>query len=379
MATISRSMNARTDMTNACLRLMPTAIVLVASLVMPPAALARQAPAANAHVGEAANPSAPGVFKIAPAWLDATPPLPGAQAPEPACADCPRRRPGFAAIETVGVNVLFNLMNRALRPAEERDQFKVGFSSWWNNLKYGFEWDDNSFQVNQIGHPYQGGLYFNAARSNGLSFWESAPYAAFGSAMWEFFGETHKPAMNDFINTTVGGIAIGEEMLHRAWLDNPRPRPNPGGAGRNNELLATIIDPITGANRFLTGDASRRGSSQAREDHRQWHDGGRHGGRGAVEGRRHQGRQRHGQSVPPTRLRLRQHAGHRAADKGRTTPSRWRSGSEADTPSRRRPSGAGSTGGPWGSRERGDRREFTVLQGYEIKHQRRLRIRRTVG
>jgi len=69
----------------------------------------------------------------------------------------PRRRPGFAAIETVGVNVLFNLMNRALRPAEERDQFKVGFSSWWDNLKYGFEWDDNSFQVNQIGHPYQAG------------------------------------------------------------------------------------------------------------------------------------------------------------------------------------------------------------------------------
>ena len=242
-------------MTNACLRLMPTAIALFASLVMPSAALAQQAPAAHASAGEAANPSASAVFRIAPAWLDATAPMPVTQAPEAACADCPRRRPGFAAIETLGVNVLFNLMNRALRPAEEREQFKVGFSSWWDNLKYGFEWDDNAFQVNQIGHPYQGGLYFNAARSNGMSFWESAPYAALGSATWEFFGETHHASMNDFITTTVGGMAIGEMLYRAGWL--VRDTTKSGGARTKNEILAMLIDPVTGANRFLSGDAKK--------------------------------------------------------------------------------------------------------------------------
>jgi hypothetical protein len=44
--------------------------------------------------------------------------------------------------------------------------------------------------------------------------WVKERRAAFGSATWEFFGETNKPSLNDFINTTLGGIAFGE-MFHR--------------------------------------------------------------------------------------------------------------------------------------------------------------------
>ena len=41
---------------------------------------------------------------------------------------------------------------------------------------------------------------------------------AFGSGTWEYFGETNHASLNDFINTTLGGIALGE-MFHRAaWL-----------------------------------------------------------------------------------------------------------------------------------------------------------------
>ena len=61
--------------------------------------------------------------------------------------------------------------------------------------------------------------------------------------------------MNDLINTTLGGMAIGE-MLHRtAWLVRDT---HATGRGRVwNEIGATVIDPVTGANRFLSGDASR--------------------------------------------------------------------------------------------------------------------------
>jgi hypothetical protein len=48
----------------------------------------------------------------------------------------------------------------------------------------------------------QGSNYYNAGRANGLSFYESAAMAAFGSATWEFYGETNKPSLNDYINTT---------------------------------------------------------------------------------------------------------------------------------------------------------------------------------
>ena len=85
-------------------------------------------------------------------------------------------------------------------------------------MENGWVWDLDDFVVNQIGHPYQGSNYYNAGRANGLSFYESAAMAAFGSATWEFYGETNKASLNDFINTTLGGIAIGE-VLHRvAWL-----------------------------------------------------------------------------------------------------------------------------------------------------------------
>ena len=50
----------------------------------------------------------------------------------------------------------------------------------------------------------------NSARSQGLTFWESAPYAAIGSLEWEFLGEREPPALNDLIATTMGGICIGE-------------------------------------------------------------------------------------------------------------------------------------------------------------------------
>ena len=194
-------------------------------------------------------------FTFTPAELTALQPPAVGQAVRRACQGCPPRRPGLAIVEVLGINVLYNLANLVMKPPEEKGYFRVGFNSWWENLRYGFEWDDNAFAVNQIGHPYQGSNYFNAGRSNGLSFWESAPLAALGSATWEYFGETHKPSVNDLINTTVGGIAIGE-MLHRTgWLIR-----DPTKTGRSrlwNEIFATVIDPITGMNRFISGDAGK--------------------------------------------------------------------------------------------------------------------------
>jgi hypothetical protein len=88
-------------------------------------------------------------------------------------------------------------------------------------MENGWVWDLDDFVVNQIGHPYQGSNYYNAGRANGLSFYESAAMAAFGSATWEFFGETNKASLNDYINTTLGGIAIGE-ALHRVAVAGAR-------------------------------------------------------------------------------------------------------------------------------------------------------------
>jgi hypothetical protein len=192
----------------------------------------------------AAAPAGP-LARLAPAAAAFVPPA------RP-CEGCPERRPFSAILQTLGVNLAFNWVNRLREP---NDEFIVTFHSWWQNLKYGFEWDYNSFSINQFGHPYQGNLYFNAGRANGLTFWESAPLAALGSATWEYFGERNHASINDFVTTTMGGIALGE-MFHRAgWL--LRDTTKTGKERRRGELLAMLVDPITGANRFLNGEASR--------------------------------------------------------------------------------------------------------------------------
>ena len=136
-------------------------------------------------------------------------------------------------------------------------------------MKQGWVWDLDDFPVNQIGHPYQGNNYFTSGRANGLSFYESSAVAAFGSGTWEYFGETNLPSLNDFINTTLGGIALGE-MFHRAaWLVRDTRATGRGRMWR--EIGATAFDPVAGFNSFTRGDGGAR--------HRQ---AGRHGAVGAA-------------------------------------------------------------------------------------------------
>ena len=130
---------------------------------------------------------------------------------------------------------------------------RINFKTVRNNFKSGFVWDNDMFSTNLLMHPYHGGLYFNAARSNGKNFWQSVPFAAGGSLMWELFMENEAPSINDFMATTLGGAALGE-MTYRVsdLLIDDRLT----GFGRfKREALLTIISPIRGLNRIINGDA----------------------------------------------------------------------------------------------------------------------------
>jgi hypothetical protein len=155
--------------------------------------------------------------------------------------------------QVIGVNLIYLGVNLAFKPPDERFYYQTYPKIWWNNISYGFEWDDNTFMINQWGHPYQGSTYFSAGRGNGLSFWESAPLSAFGALTWEYLAERHKPSLNDLIMTTLGGIALGE-MFHRsAWLI--RDTTDTGKSRMTREIIAAVVDPVTGINRFLDHDA----------------------------------------------------------------------------------------------------------------------------
>ena len=168
-----------------------------------------------------------------------------------ACDGCPKRSVGRAFLDTTLINVVYGLANLARGQVTA----EVTPKTWWANMKQGWVWDLDDFGVNQIGHPYQGNNYYNAGRAHGLSFWESAGITAFGSGTWEYFGETNHASVNDLINTTLGGIALGEVLHRTAWL--VRDTRATGGRRTMTEIAATVIDPVTGALRFTTGDATR--------------------------------------------------------------------------------------------------------------------------
>src|SRR5262245_19956655 len=154
------------------------------------------------------------------------------------CFDCDPRPKHFgtASAQLVGALVVpwaFNYISGA-------EFAKVSPESWWDNITGPWVWDDNSFANNQFAHPYHGSLYYNAFRSNGYNFWQSAIASWVGSYLWECCGETHPPAPNDLINTAMGGISLGE-MLYRTSsriLDNTAT-----GAERTwREIGATIVN-----------------------------------------------------------------------------------------------------------------------------------------
>lgn len=175
------------------------------------------------------------------------------------------KRPWKAAAEAFGINVFVQCFDRFALGA---DYAQINLHTIHHNIKNGFVWDNDQFSTNLFAHPYHGGLYFNAARSNGLGFWESVPYSFCGSLMWETACETEPPAVNDLIATTVGGVCIGE-VTHRisdlVYDDRRR-----GWPRFWREALATVICPIRGLNRLLSGDAWR-----VRHDRCKYHDYGR--------------------------------------------------------------------------------------------------------
>ena len=176
-----------------------------------------------------------------------------------------KKHPWKAALEAFAINVGVQCFDQFVMNEEFA---KISFHSIKHNIETGFVWDNDQFSTNLFAHPYHGGLYFNAARSHGMNFWESVPYSFCGSLMWETTCEIEPPAINDLMATTIGGVCLGEVTYRISDLvydDRLRGFPRFW-----REFLGTIICPIKGLNRILSGDAWR-----VRGRYYKYHDYGR--------------------------------------------------------------------------------------------------------
>jgi hypothetical protein len=183
---------------------------------------------------------------------DTLPTSPGRAARDSVRARRERPKPTLALLEGFGVNVVLQRVNWWVRGADWAD---ISLKSWGDNLRLGWEWDEDAFPTNMFGHPYGGGMYFNAGRDNGLSFWAAAPLTAVGSITWEYFGENLRPSLNDLYTTTFGGIVFGE-VGHRigGLIRDDRGRGVPRFL---REIAAAPFDPVGSINRILRGEFAR--------------------------------------------------------------------------------------------------------------------------
>jgi hypothetical protein len=146
---------------------------------------------------------------------------------------------------------LFGLNQFDRHLVSPRSDYESDLDSIEKNLRTAPIYDKDPFSVNQIGHPYQGGIYYGLARSAGLDYWQALLYGLAGSFLWETAGETTPPSINDHIATAIGGSFVGEAMFRMANLLLEKGGEHPGFW---RELGAALISPPTAFNRLAFGE-----------------------------------------------------------------------------------------------------------------------------
>jgi hypothetical protein len=169
---------------------------------------------------------------------------------EPGLAIRPDRHRDYAlpALEILGFDFLLNRFNHAFSGSRDYD---VTGASIRRNLRSGWGTDRDPFNINQLGHPYQGSMYHGFARSAGLDFWQSMGLTFVGSIGWELFGENTPPSRNDQVASGIGGAFLGEALFRMASLVLET-----GGGIKSpfwREVAAAAISPSTGFNRNVMG------------------------------------------------------------------------------------------------------------------------------
>ena len=159
-----------------------------------------------------------------------------------------RKSYSIPALEILGFDFLLNRVNDQVSGSSD---YGVTLSSIRHNLRSAWATDNDPYQVNQFGHPYQGSMYHGFARSAGLGYWESAGYTFAGSVAWEIAGENTPPARNDQVASGIAGSFLGEALFRMSSLVLEQGDRVPRFW---RETAAAAISPSTGFNRLAFGD-----------------------------------------------------------------------------------------------------------------------------
>lgn len=161
--------------------------------------------------------------------------------------------PWRAVAETAASNLAILAVDRYVL---NKDFAKVTWHTIGRNFSLSkWYWDSDVFRTNLMLHPYHGSLYYNAARSNGMSYLEAIPFVVGGSLMWELAGEMEQPSINDFLTTSAGGLAIGEvtnRLSEMVYDEKAR-----GLERVVREITGALVNPSGAITRLMDGKTFR--------------------------------------------------------------------------------------------------------------------------
>lgn len=173
-----------------------------------------------------------------------------------------RKKPITAGAEVIASNIGVWAFSKYY---QKEDYASIDIQTMKSNFKNGFTWDSDGFMCNQFAHPYHGAAYYNAARSNGMGYWESSFYSLLGSGMWEMLMERERPSYNDIINTPFGGAILGEILFRTSSLIVDEGSRGPERFVREFGIL--LLNPVHAVTRLAHGESWRYGPSQSRRDY----------------------------------------------------------------------------------------------------------------
>jgi Domain of unknown function (DUF3943) len=146
----------------------------------------------------------------------------------------------FVGYQFVGVAVLA-AMPESVSGWSAEDK-KNGFKEWRENISSPV-WDDDSWWLNYVTHPYWGGAYYIRGRERGLDRWQSFWYSAVLSTLWEYGVEAiaEPVSIQDMIVTPVLGSLVGE-YLFSPWRAHIRAKGGP--LSWSDKAVLVLTDPL---------------------------------------------------------------------------------------------------------------------------------------
>lgn len=153
----------------------------------------------------------------------------------------------FVGYQFVGVAVLATLPE-SISGWSHEDK-RNGFKDWRENVT-NWVWDDDTWWLNYVTHPYWGGTYYIRARERGLDRWQSFWFSALLSTLWEFGVEAvaEPVSIQDMIVTPVLGSLVGE-YLFSPWRAHIRAKPGP--LTWSDKAVMVLTDPLGTVNDHL--------------------------------------------------------------------------------------------------------------------------------